>query len=150
MDLIENHQAILIGLEKKFRVGEFVAIGSQFEVQIERIGGLRDLPGQRCFANLTRPDEHHPSLPVKTLLNNLESSPRNHSRILQTEIGICKDTTAFYLAFPFNVAIRSHLLILAKRSHGNLAEFYLRYPCLFSQSESASATISRCVEGVTP
>ena len=106
--------------------------------------------GQRCFANLTRPDEHHPSLPVKTLLNNLESSPRNHPRILQTEIGICKDATGFCLTFPFIVAIRPHLLILAKCPRRKLADFCLRYPCLISQSESASATISRCVEGVTP
>jgi hypothetical protein len=35
MDLIENHEAILISLEEKLRVGELVAIGTQFEVQIK-------------------------------------------------------------------------------------------------------------------
>jgi hypothetical protein len=76
--LIENHQTILIGLEKQNRIGKLAAVGARFQIEIQSIAILADLKGKRGLSHLPWSDQGYRSLTGKGLFDQFVGASRNH------------------------------------------------------------------------
>jgi len=98
VDLVENHQLVLVHLEEQRWIRELVAVTSGLEVEVHRGPGLRELEGQRRLAHLPWADQGNDSLAVESGPNPAEGLPWNHCCILKVPLSKCNIADGLRLA----------------------------------------------------
>ncbi len=78
VDFIENDQPVLIGAQKKRRLDQLVPVLRRLQIEIERVGALRDCQGERRLADLTRANEGNGGFPIQGCSNRRESVAWDH------------------------------------------------------------------------
>ena len=80
VNLVENHQLILVRRQIEFGVGELDAVGRQFQVQVHRLSGefVGKRPREGGLASLARSEQSHGREAVEQLAEPGGSQARDH------------------------------------------------------------------------
>jgi len=91
VDLIQNHQPVLVGREEQRRVREFGALLGQLQVKVQGTRLLGDGQSQRGFSDLAWPDQGDRRLAGKRVLDGLECVAGEHPCNSKAVFSIYKD-----------------------------------------------------------
>ena len=96
VNLVEDHEPVLVVTQKQARFREPGPVGSRLKVQVERIGGARDLMGQSRLAYLSRAEQRRGRLAGKRPPDIFQGFSWYHPCKITSIPAICKDNRQTY------------------------------------------------------